>query len=366
MKFYNILAFQIGILFLLSCNTENNNATKPDETTITKLFVENQYESNILPAFSDLKTSTDNLVIQIKNFITNPNQTNLDAAQLAYENAAIACQYIKPFNFGPSEDGITALKENINTYPVNSNSIENYILANDTSFNNFKRETRGLGTIDYLLHTITGTDVAVLANYGSGSDFRKNYLMAVANKIKRQVDATNTGWIAYKSTFTTDFSTNASSSTTKLFNSMLIAYEEIKNYKLALPLGLRAGQTKSEPMQVEAYYSGISLKLIEHNLKAIENVWQCKSKTGIKGKGFDDKLIAANKADLVSKTQNQFKEIYATLTNVESERLSKLISEDSKNTTNLLSSISSMTRFIKSDLSSALGLTITYSSNDGD
>lgn len=360
------IALLIWVLFFVSCSEKNTNTDNPNQTTITKQFVENQYDNIILPAFSDLKISTDNLAQSVKTFTNNPTQTNLDAAQLAYENVAIAMQYVTPFNFGPSEDGVTGLKENINTYPVNTTTIEDFISKNDTSFSNFQRDTRGINAIDYFLHTITGSDAAVLANFGTNAQFRKNYLIAVANKIKKQVDAANEGWKANRTTFTGDFSTNASSSITKLFNAMLISFEEIKNFKLAIPLGKRAGQTNVEPTQVEAYYSGISMKLIEHNLIAVENVWQCKSKTGTKGKGFDEKLLAVNKNELVTNTQNQFKAIYTTLKNVEPGRLSDLIINKPETPNALFSSVSSLTRFLKSDLSSALGLTVTYSSNDGD
>ncbi|TAF74831.1 MAG: hypothetical protein EAZ53_07170 [Bacteroidetes bacterium] len=366
MKSYFNVVFAFSVLLFISCCTKKEDTTKPEETNISKLFVENQYDNIIIPAFADLKSNTDVLAIRINNFANNPTQSSLDSAQIAYENAAIAFQYVAPLNFGPSEDGITGLKENVNTFPVNTTDIETFITNNNFSLNDFRRECRGLGAIDYLLHTITGSDAAVLAKYGAGSDNRKNYLKAVANKIKSQVDAANDKWVAYRTTFTSDLSTNASSSITKLFNAMLIAHEDIKNYKLALPLGLRAGQTSTQPTQVEAYYSGISMKLIEHNIKAVENVWQCKSKSGTKGKGFDEKLLVINKKDLIANIQNQFNAIYSAYQKVETGRFSDLIANNATNSTALLSNVSALTRFIKSDLSSALGLTISYTSNDGD
>lgn len=363
-KAKSILFLPLIIILATCCDN------KPDVTnelpSLNKIFLENQFDYSILPAFSDLKSATDVLAISVNTFSDNPTQSNLDAAQTAYQNAAIAFQYVTPFNFGPSEDGISAIKENINTFPVKIADIEAFITANNASFNDFRRDCRGLGTIDYLLHTVTGTDAEVLAKYGAGSDNRKTYLKAVANNIKTQVDATNEKWKNYRTTFTTDASTTASSSITKLYNGMLIAHEDIKNFKLGIPLGEKAGQPNMLPEQIEAYHSGISLILIENNIKAIENVWQCKSKTGTKGSGFDGKLLAANNQSLVTNTQNQFKSIYTAYGNIPDGKLSNIMIADASTPKVLYSCLSSLTRFIKSDLSSALGLTITYSSNDGD
>jgi predicted lipoprotein len=190
----------------------------------------------------------------------------------------------------------------------------------------------------------------------------RSYLQALVRHFRQKTEEIRAAWPALRSSFVASDGTSAGSSTVQLYNAFLLSYEGLKNFKLGLPLGLRMGQVQAEPQKVEAYYSGQSLLGIALQMQALEAFWRGNGDTG-----FRSYLLASAGGDeLVARTEQELRVIEARIADCGSGRLDSLISHYPQPAIDLHTALQRNTRFFKSDMSSLLGLTITFSSGDGD
>lgn len=362
------------ILFLLcfsclcfSCKKEKKTS---EDSFNRKAMLENYAKNLIQPSYIDLQNKVSVLKTATSAFIQNTTLDNLQSMQLAWEEAYKTFQYANAYNFGPAgEQGLMkGLVEEIGTFPVSPTKIEDAITNNNANFNDFNRDARGFLTVEYLIFNLNNDNNAILTAFNNNLN-RKNFLSGVVDNIQQRVDAVLSAWNgSYYNDFIQSDGTSSGSSTSLLYNEFIKSFESIKNYKLGIPLGKMAGQTQSEPTLVEAYYSGKSLDMIKVHLQAIENIWYGKDKNGNDGIGFYEYLESVEGGkQLIENTKNQWNAVMSTLNAVPSSpSLSTQIQNAPLPVENLHTEIQKHTRFFKSDMSSLLGIAITYSSGDGD
>jgi predicted lipoprotein len=367
MKKYTILFIALWSVFLSSCNSNKNE--NPADKFDRKKMLENYAQNLIKPAFLDLQAQVNHLKSAADNFVANTDGTHLVALQNAWVNAYAAWQYANAYNFGPAgEQGLRkSLTQEIGTFPVSESKI-NTAIQNGANFNDFNRDARGFLAVEFLIFDLQGNNQRIIDDFAAQN--RKNFLTGAVNDIKSRVDAVVTAWTGnYYNDFVNNTGTDVGSSTSQLYNEFLKSFESIKNFKVELPLGLRAGQTQTEPHRLEAYYSGKSREMIEHHLKAIENIYYGKRKTGEDGVGWVEYLQSVEGGgELISRTEAQWTKVKEAFNNVPSS--TTLAQQINNNTTMELKGfreeLQKNTRFFKSDMSSILGISITYSSGDGD
>lgn len=317
-------------------------------------------DAHIQPAFDSLSTAAQALPSSLMGLATQPQLGELTALRAAWLRIYLHWQSASIFNLGPAaEQGLRKrLVEELGTFPVSEAKIEQYLSAGDTSFANFDRDSRGLFALEYLL--FNGTDAEVLARLAQTPV--RNYLLALSNQFARESARVASDWHTYRPEFVGSTGTSAGSSTVQLYNEFLLSFEGLKNFKLGLPLGLRMGQNQAEPQKVEALYSGASLVGIAQQWAALEAFWRGNGSTGLRAY----LQASAGGPDLVSLTEQQLLVINARLAACGTGRLDSLITTNPQPAIDLHTELQRNTRFFKSDLSSLLGLTITFSSGDGD
>jgi predicted lipoprotein len=197
---------------------------------------------------------------------------------------------------------------------------------------------------------------------------RKEYLLAIVQNIQTEVKKVNDSWTnGYKETFTNNTGTDAGSGVSILFNEWNKSFESIKNFKLGLPLGRRAGQTQADPKLVEAYYSKESIVFLKAHFENIERIWYGKSLNGQDGIGFEEYLISVEGGEaVVLETKTQLEEVRKVINLLPSEDLQTQINSNPTAINNVLTEMQKLTRFFKSEMISLLVITITYDSGDGD
>lgn len=353
-------------IVLFACK---KNSSEPTERFDRGKMLENFAQNLIRPAYQDLQNSVNTLKTATEAFIQDSNLQNLQNLQAAWEDAYTTWQYANAYNFGPAgeQDLRKSLVEEIGTFPVSETKIETAIANNSANFNDFNRDARGFLTVEYLIFNLNGDNDAVLTSFASAN--RKNFLAGVVNDIKTRVDEVVASWSgSYFNEFVSNTGTDVGSSTSQLYNEFVKSFESIKNFKVGLPLGKRPGQTQAEPTRLEAYYSGKSRKMIGEHLKAIENIYYGKDKSGKDGIGFDEYLESVEGGNtLISSTENQWAAVKSAFEAVsETPRISEQITNSPAAFDNFHTELQKHTRFFKSDMSSLLGITITFSSGDGD
>lgn len=362
-----IAATVILTVVFIACD---KNGGEPKVEFDRKAMLQNFADNLIKPAFNDLQTKVNILKISADAFVLAPEAAKLTALQTAWDEVYSSWMYVNAYNFGPAgEEGIRkGLVEEIGTWPANISTIENNITANNTALNDFNRDNRGFNGVDYLIFDINGAQGNIVTAFSASAN-RKNYLTAIVNKIKTQVDAVATEWNgAYATSFVNNNGTNVGSSTAQFYNEFVRSFESIKNFKVGVPLGKRVGQISTEPTKVEARYSGKSLKYIKLNIQAVEDMWYGKSKTGADGIGWKEYLaFVTGGNDLITRTEAQMLLIKNAVNAIaDTPSFERQISTNFTALTLLHTELQKHTRNYKSDMSSLLGIAITFSSGDGD
>ncbi len=359
-----ILSF-LSLVLILGAASCERTAEENDNFNRTKML-ENYANNLIKPNFTDLQNSVTTLKTSISNYTQTPNETNLVSLQTDWLAAYKAWQYCNAFNFGPAGAlGLTrALSEEIATFPVSETKIATAIET--PNFNDFNRDARGFLAIEYLIYDGTNSEIVNLFN----DTKRKEYLNALINHIETKVNTVVNAWNgSYVNDFIKNNGTDVGSSTSQLYNEFVKSFETIKNTKIELPFGKRPGQTKTEPHLVEGFYSGKSTEILEEHLKAIEYIYFGKNKQGVQnGLSFKDYVNSVEGGkSLVSSTEAQWllvKEKFNAIPRTNS--LAYLMDNEPETVEEFRLELQKHTRFFKSDMSSVLGIAITFSSGDGD
>ena len=237
------------------------------------------------------------------------------------------------------------------------NKVEAAIAAADYSMTGFDRDARGLFAIEYLLFGQSATET--VATFESNSN-RGSYLTAAAQNVRERIATAAEAFGSQRESFISNDGSSAGSSISELYNSFVKSFEALKNFKVALPMGKRPGQTDIEPQLVQAYYSGYSLPLIKEHYEAVKSTWRGAET------GFDEYLqTVPGGPELVTATEVQFAEVDAALAALDaSQSFSQQL--QTPEAEQLQVALQQLTRFLKSDMSSVLGISITYASGDGD
>lgn len=365
--FIIIACLSVLAIFLHSCKPdEKGDKDDFDRSAMLAHFA----DSLIIPAYTQLNLECSSLAKATDTFISRKDSASLSVMQNHWKRTYLSLMSAAPFNFGPAgEEGIRkSLVEEIATWPANTSLIESNISAGNFTLNDFNRDNRGLGAMDYLIFDISGNHSVVLQSFKSSAN-RLQYLKAIVEKVKSQVESIAQKWQAdFRGAFVGNNGTSAGSSASESYNEFVKSFENLKNFKLAIPLGLRAGQTSTEPSRVEARYSGISLELIKKQWITLVNCWYGRTQSGYDGPGWKDYLLKVTGGpELVSRTEVQINQISTMLDNLPaSPSLELQIGSNFTALSNLHTELQKNTRNFKSDMSSLLGIAITYSSGDGD
>jgi predicted lipoprotein len=347
--------------------TEDNNTS--GESFDRKAMLTNIGTNLIVPAYQNFQKAVLNFDSSIIAFTQNPDATNLLIVQQNFKVAYKAWEYCDPFGFGPAEQHY--LGKNVNTFPTDVAQIAANINSGSYDLNAVMNlDAKGLPAFDYLLFGIGADNEAILGKYTSDADAakRKQYLTNLSTDLKGKITIVVSEWKSgYLNAFVNNIGTDIGSSTSYLYNEFLKSYEAIKNYKFGIPLGKMSGQTSALPEKVEAYYSGISSELAKDHWKSIKNIWEGESLNGTDGMGFQEYLLSVEGGeDLNVQTLQQQANVEVTLAGLPSGKLSDAITQQFTKVEPVHTELQKMTRFYKSDLSSLLGITITFSSGDGD
>jgi uncharacterized protein len=349
----------------VSCSDDTKAEPDFDRTVL----LQNMADNIITPAYADLSVKVTSLQSASTTFTQNPTLTTLTTAQHAWEETYLVWQYANAFNFGPSsEEGLRkGLIEEIGTFPVSETKINTILSSGIYNLSDFNRDARGFLAVEFLLFSLIDDNQEIVD--GFSSSIRKKYLNDLIANIKLRLDDVNTAWNGvYKSTFTSNDGTDVGSSTSQLYNEFVRSFEAIKNFKVGLPLGKRPGQTQIEPQLVEAYYSGTSVKMFKSHIAAIENIWLGRKKDGTDGIGFEEYLQnVTGGSDLIAATKAQLELVKSTMNAIpETPRFSAQLLSAPTSIDAFHTELQKHTRYFKSDMSSLLGIAITFSSGDGD
>lgn len=326
-------------------------------------------KQTIIPLYEDIHEAAKRFDSTLQVFAISQSNENLQKLRDQWRVLAFSWQYVVMFDFGPAQMNDGSLFQNIGTFPVSVDKIESYINVKDTTFKNFDRDSRGIYALEYLIFKDSNTTIQAFVD----QPFRVAYAKAISRNIVKRIETVLNQWQgSFSISFIDNDGTQAGSSISDLYNSFVYQYEIMKNYNLGLPMGKRAGQTTSESMKVEGYYSCYSTSLLFAKYEAIRNLWfgyaRLSLLSSLSAKGFKDYLYTVeNGPRLITDTEEQWNRIGTVLQTIDTNLpLQHMISTKDPRLEQLYLEMTKHTRFIKSEMSSLLGISITFSSSDGD
>lgn len=336
-------------------------------------MLSNIADNYIVPAYTNYELATSNLKDKVDAFNSTPSSTTLQDLRQSWRQACIDWQAVSFIDFGPALD--ISLKSQTNIFPTDTALIKSNISSGTYDLqtpSNF--DAKGFQAIDYLLFG-TGNNDQEVVDYFINTVEAKNYLIKLVDELKGNATTVLTNWSnSYKESFKNNNADNSQgSAVSNLVNALSSHYETyIRKGKVGLPSGVFNGFSQQPmPGHVEALYSGYSFDFSVAVMQAMNKYIKGNHfTTNAAGQGLDDYIIFvaakdANGNGLETTIDSQITSIISAL-NGHSNVLSN---EVMNNNTQVLATYQEMQKLvpmIKVDLTSALGVLVTYQDNDGD
>jgi hypothetical protein len=326
----------------------------------------NLSDNFITPSIELYKSSVDSLVLATNNFSNETTLPKLEELKNAWKNSLLSWHGI--CILGPSKYVTTDQIEYTNIYPVDTNSVIENISG---SLNPNNKDEEGFQTLDYLLFS---KDAQSTVDYFTDNIFALQYLSLVVNNISGISFSIDDKWKNEKQNFIDDHQTVATGSSIGiLVNAFNKHYEYyIRRGKFGLPLNVFDQFTQDvDPHLVECYFYGQSLPFAVKGIESLQNLINGSAYNDSEDNltGFDDYLdfVGAQHSgiNLSTKIDNQIDAILVSINGL-NDPLSNEIIMNRTQVDNTYEELQQLVPLLKVDLTSALGVLITYFDEDGD
>ena len=317
----------------------------------------------IIPAYQAENAALILLHTKAVDFTTNPTSTSLADLRAQYVSTNLLYQRCSMYNFGPAMD--YGIKAAFNTYPTDTSKIETNISTGSYTLGSVANTTAvGFPALDYLLYF--GTEAEIISKFTTDSEAtnRKTYLTDLTSKMKTEFQPVLNQWTgSYQTTFIAASGNDVASSCSYLLNEFVKDIELAKNAKIGIPSGQQTGGL-TMPEYVEAYFSGLSKSFALENLIGLKTTF-----TGGTGSGFDDYIRDVESDDVATSLADNIISQFDVCTQkitVLNDPLSNDITTNYAAVNTAFLELKKLIDYCKTDMTSMLGILITYQDNDGD
>ncbi len=372
------LCMLISAIILISCKP-----SKDEKSTLVtadrKPLVSNLGNNIIVPRYQALNDAINAFDAQVNVFTGSPSTENLMELRTKFYVSYVAWEYVASFEFGPATaSNINLGTKMVNVFPTDTALVKNKIIQGSTTIPATNSASySGFPAIDYLLFwkSLSAEQIVDSFQISSLAIKRCNFLKALSANLKTRVNSTYSDWTSGPSPFNTLYTNNTGldlgSSTSQTINMMVADLENIKNYKLGLPLNISQNvvidNANVYPFRSEGYHSDSSLVLAKASMEALRKLYKGISPAGIDGQGFDDYLIAIGRTDLSKQIGDEI-ELVQTKLNLIPGPISIAIQNPAgkQAVQNAFQEMLNLITLMKVDLPSAVGVIISYGDTDGD
>lgn len=370
----------IGICISLgACKKKQDDSTSAGKQADRLPLVTSLGYNVILPRYLNLQTSFSAFDAEVQTFTTSPSVDGLKTLRTKFYKAYGSWEYVAGFEFGPAVSSTTMLEtKSVNAFPSDTALIKNKIAAGMTTIPVTGNATySGFPAIDYLLCAKSLTDQQIVDSFSVGIHAVKrcDFLKAVSSNLKTRITTTYNNWNSTGANFIVIYASNVGldlgSSTSQTINMMIADLENVKNYKLGVPLNISRNNVIDanvvHPFKCEAFHSDSSLILAKASIEALRRVYLGISIDGLDAQGFDDYLIAIDQSKLDLKIKNQIQLVQNKLNAIPGPISVAIQSPDGKQSVQVAyNEMLNLVTLLKVDFASAVGVMISYGDTDGD
>lgn len=368
--FHRNLSFLLVLATLVAVACKKDDPEELQDEFDRGSMLANYADNVIVPRYEAFQANINTLNVSANAFVNVPEATTLADLRNDWEAAYLSWQRCSMFEFGPAAGVV--LRSTCNTFPTDTNDIANNISSGNWVLDAASNiDAIGFPALDYLLYGAASNESEIVELYSNGpnANNRKDYLLALVAQMKGKIDQVVNQWNGgYRSTFVSSTGTDIGSSLSLIVNDLNFDYELIKNAKIGIPLGVQTLGI-ARPEYTEAHYAGISKALALENLRASRDVYRGRSLSGNNGVGIDNYLefLGAQHTNgtLHAAIMEQFAESETALSTVP-DPLAQSIVDSPGLVETAYSELQQHVVLYKTDMTSALGVLITYADGDGD
>lgn len=354
---------------LAGCSSDNGDSDTASDFD-RQAMLTNYADNLIIPGYQKLHEASAEMTTAVNEFAAAPSAATLATARQKYRQANLAWQQVSIYAFGPADEQM--LRTNLNVFPTSTSQIENNIASGSYDLGaSANLPAKGFPALDYLLFG-QPTEADVVAQFTSAAHAanRRKYLQDITTLIQQHAAGTYNSWATgnYSTTFKQSAGTAVGSAIGNLVNQLNSDIDITKRYKVGIPAGKFTAGT-ARPTEAEAYYSRTSLELLLQNLKAEKAVFLGLSANGTNGLGLDDYLDHGNAKSgsmpLSDAIEQQFNLVIAAA-EATNAPMAEAVTTNQAAVNKVYDEFQKLIVLTKTDMPSKLGVTITYSDNDGD
>lgn len=359
-------AFAFPIIIFTAANLIAQ--TSVPETFSKKAMLKDIATRVIAPDYQQLAAQCGELHNSLSNLVKVPTDATMDRARQAWVGALLASSQVRCYQAGPIADrnyGSAFFYWQI--LPQRMEEVLNSSRAMDKScLDELGATTKGLFALEYLLYapqksqgdnakTLTPLDLLS----GGKAKRRGEFMLLLAQDLDEKAAQLEKDWTAQgKTDPAAKFGENGQESLNLMVNQLARMVEDVTEHRLRFALALRQ-PLLPQLNRIEGSRSGTSLQSIVASLEGAHALFR-----GGKGMGLDDALKRVN-PDLEQRVEKQFE------TTIDATKAVNMPVEQAvfKNRSGLQASLEktrALEVLLKVDVVSALGVTLTFSSVDGD
>jgi len=362
-----VLLAAIVALLLFFPQSGPAQSAQPDKTFSREAMLRQIGRHVIAAGFEDLAKTCRDLTIAVGQFAQATNQASLDHARQTWLAAADAANRVRCFQAGPIADrGFLSTFYYWQVLPMRIEGAADAPGSFEQSFiDELGSTTKGLYAVEYLLFerisspltqgARSGTALALL----SESATRRSLLLALSRDLEAKARLVAADWTAAGDQgAVSKFVTSGHESVNLLVNQLAMITEDTAETHLRFVLDL------PEPIsdhihRVERSPSSSSLQGIVRTIEGFEKVYR-----GGEGLGLDDAIKRVNAA-LQERLDKQFANAFAA-TRAIGRPLEQAIVDQRPLIEKAYEEVRALEILFKVDVVSTLGVTLTFSSSDGD
>lgn len=313
----------------------------------------------------------------LRNATAFRDAANTLAAQPSRENwkvAMAAWQRLEVMQLGPTGSSLNPggldLRDQLYSWPLVSRcAVEDVIVAKsyENGVGRLLVNRRGLAALEYVLF-YEGDDFSCSTAGWAALDAtekaarKQAYALAAAADIKVRADELVAAWEGgFIDTLRTAGPGNATYMTTqgamnRVSDAMYYVEKEVKDLKLAVPIGLRECATPPCLDALESQYAHHNKANLRANLVAFRQLLEGCDDDSYAGVGFDELLVGANAADLATRMKTNIGNAQAALDAIEESDLRQALVDDPASVRAFYDAVKSVTDLLKSEFITVLDL----------
>lgn len=348
------------VLLLVACKGDEDIQVEPKKQAFAIEALRSEFINQIeTPATIALGESISDLNTKISNFTATISEENLEALKLSWKQVATHFSTIEVLAIGDVKKSL--IMPSFYTWQANEAAITDYIASTNPITKeaiNIKPTTmRGLAAIEFLIFETSPSETITAF---SNDERRKNYLTVLGENLVDKFIVLDNIWSTYRNKFIENNETGINGGVNMLVNQMNALLENIRRFKIGEPAGLEVTNSP-DATGLQAEKSEYSLALIEANIASIKRVYFDTEHS------LDDYVNhITTSSTLNDKIEAQFTIIDEDIADLSNAALKDAITTQPKKVEKLYNDIRALLVLVKTDVASALSVTITFTDNDGD